>query len=98
MRHILPASLLVTLLALGLASLAGSAPAWSAPQTLSLSAAAMKSRPPRQQGQIACTIVGCMRIPPECHPEMGYTNDGTPTGFDIVVCPGRPPLYGHPWF
>ena len=38
-------------------------------------------------GQIACTINGCHRIPPQCHPEMGYSWDGIPTGFDIVVCP-----------
>jgi hypothetical protein len=41
----------------------------------------------RQTGQIACTIEGCHHIPPECHPEMGYSIDGIPTGFDIVVCP-----------
>jgi hypothetical protein len=58
--------------------------------------AAKKHR--REAGQIACTIVGCIHIPPECHPEMGYTNDGTPTGFDIVVCPGAAPLYGNPLF
>ncbi len=28
-----------------------------------------------------------VRCPRECHPEMGYTPDGTPTGFDVVVCP-----------
>jgi len=38
-------------------------------------------------GQIACTVTGCHRIPPGCHPEMGYDLDGVPTGFDIVVCP-----------
>ena len=37
-------------------------------------------------GQIACTVAGCHRIPPWCHPEMGYTPWGTPTGFDIAVC------------
>ena len=37
--------------------------------------------------QIACTVVGC-------HPEMGYTPDGTPTGFDVVVCPNYT-LYGR---
>ena len=47
-----------------------------------------KSRPhpQAQQGQIACTVTGCQRIPPNCHPEMGYTPWGIPTGFDIVVC------------
>jgi len=44
----------------------------------------------RETGQIACTIDGCHRIPPQCHPEMGYTIDGIPTGFDIVVCPPPP--------
>jgi hypothetical protein len=96
MPHTVPASLLIGLLALGLTSLAADGPPWSTPRTRSLSAAAMKSRLPRQEGQIACTIVGCIRIPPKCHPEMGYTSDGTPTGFDIVVCPGAPPLYGIP--
>jgi len=38
-------------------------------------------------GQIACTITGCHRIPPGCHPEMGYNADDVPTGFDVVVCP-----------
>lgn len=46
-----------------------------------------RRQPQRQEGQIACTVTGCQRIPPRCHPEMGYTPDGIPTGFDIVVCP-----------
>jgi hypothetical protein len=70
-------ALIIALLALGL--------------TVSGQAFAKKARarraPQRQAGQIACTIEGCHRIPPECHPEMGYTIDGIPTGFDIVVCP-----------
>lgn len=40
----------------------------------------------QRSGQIACTVAGCHRIPPNCHPQMGYTMWGTPTGFDIVVC------------
>jgi hypothetical protein len=43
-----------------------------------------RHEPPRQ---IACTITGCHPIPARCHPEMGYTIDDVPTGFDIVVCP-----------
>ena len=39
------------------------------------------------QPQIACTVVGCIPVQRGCHPEMGYTPDGTPTGFDVVVCP-----------
>jgi hypothetical protein len=53
-----------------------------------LSAASKKSTSARrpETGQIACTISGCQRIPPNCHPETGYNWDGIPTGFDIVVC------------
>jgi hypothetical protein len=46
------------------------------------------------QPQIACTVVGCMPVPRGCQPEMGYTPDGTPTGFDVVVCPNYT-LYGR---
>lgn len=45
------------------------------------------------QPQIACTVVGCIPIPRHCHPEMGYTPNGTPTGFDVAVC-GNTTLYG----
>jgi hypothetical protein len=38
-------------------------------------------------GQIACTKLGCVRIPPQCHPATGYFSDGTPTGYDIIACP-----------
>jgi len=46
------------------------------------------------QTQIACTVVGCIPVQRSCHPEMGYTPDGTPTGFDVVVCPNYT-LYGN---
>jgi hypothetical protein len=46
------------------------------------------------QPQIACTVVGCMPVPRGCHPEMGYTPSGTPTGFDVAVCPNYT-LYGN---
>jgi hypothetical protein len=46
------------------------------------------------QPQIACTVVGCMPVPCGCHPEMGYTPGGTPTGFDVAVCPNYT-LYGN---
>jgi len=46
------------------------------------------------QPQVACTVVGCMPIPRGCHPEMGYTPHGTPTGFDVAVC-GNTTLYGN---
>lgn len=41
------------------------------------------------QPQIACTVFGCHRIPAGCYPTMGYTWDGVPSGFDVVVCPRR---------
>ena len=59
-----------------------------APVGITISAASKKSTSARRQetGQIACTVSGCQRIPPNCHPETGYNWDGIPTGFDIVVC------------
>ena len=59
-----------------------------APVGITVSAASKKSTSTRRQesGQIACTVSGCQRIPPGCHPETGYNWDGIPTGFDIVVC------------
>ncbi|HEX5508961.1 MAG TPA: hypothetical protein VFX37_10700 [Pseudolabrys sp.] len=38
------------------------------------------------RGQIACTPLGCGRIPPSCHPTTAYYPDGTPTGYDAVAC------------
>jgi hypothetical protein len=49
------------------------------------------------QPQIACTVVGCQPVPRGCHPEIGYTPDGTPTGFDIMVCENQT-LYGNRFF
>jgi len=46
------------------------------------------------QPQIACTVAGCNPVPRGCHPEMGYTPDGTPTGFDVAVC-GNTTYYGY---
>ncbi|MGC1465546.1 MAG: hypothetical protein WA792_07420 [Pseudolabrys sp.] len=37
-------------------------------------------------GQIACTPIGCGRIPRNCHPTTAYYPDGTPTGYDAVAC------------
>ena len=54
-----------------------------------------RAKPARvPQTEIACTIVGCQPVPPGCHREMGYSMDGTPTGFDIAVCNGYT-LYGN---
>lgn len=38
------------------------------------------------QGQIACTELGCHRIPPNCHPTTAYYWNGIPTGYDAVAC------------
>jgi hypothetical protein len=46
------------------------------------------------QPQIACTIVGCIPVSRGCHPDIGYSLDGTPTGFDVVTCPNYT-LYGR---
>jgi hypothetical protein len=44
--------------------------------------------------QIACSVVGCQPVPRGCHPEMGYTMDGSPTGLDVAVC-GNTTYYGN---
>lgn len=64
---------------------------WSGENRM-LSAAVKKPASPHQrrdQGQIACTVDRCHRIPAGCHPETGYNWDGLPTRFDIVVCDSR---------
>ena len=43
--------------------------------------------------EIACTITGCIPVPPGCHAEMGRSPNGTPTSFDVIVCGGST-LYG----
>jgi len=46
------------------------------------------------QPQIACTVVGCIPVSRGCRPDIGYSLDGTPTGFDVVTCPNYT-LYGR---
>ena len=64
-------------------------PAFARSPGFTFAAASKKSSAnrPHEAGQIACTVTGCHRIPPGCHPQTGYNWDGIPTGFDIVVCP-----------
>jgi hypothetical protein len=83
MKTIVPVVSAVVL-ALALTS-ASAAPAHNKRQTKAAIAA---------QPQIACTVVGCIPVPRGCHPEMGYTPGGTPTGFDVAVCPNYT-LYGY---
>ena len=56
------------------------------PVTISAASKKSTSSPRQEAGQIACTVSGCQRIPPNCHPQTGYNWDGIPTGFDVVVC------------
>jgi hypothetical protein len=53
-----------------------------------------RALPPAYQPQIACTDVGCLPVPRGCVPTGGKTLNGTPTGFDVMVCPGGT-RYGH---
>jgi len=54
-----------------------------------LSAKKKPQRAVEPSGQIACTVSGCQRVPPGCHPEIEYGFDGIPTGYDMIVCSGR---------
>jgi hypothetical protein len=53
-----------------------------------------KTRASQPQPRIACTDVGCLPVPAECGIAGGKTLDGTPTGFDVMTCPGGT-RYGH---
>ncbi len=72
----------------------------SASPLTDVSAAQRKKRvravrgPGRAVGPIACMRGGCRHIPAGCQivPERSF--DGTPTGFDTFVCPGRG-TYGY---
>jgi hypothetical protein len=39
------------------------------------------------QQQIACTVIGCVPVPPGCGQTPGKTWSGSPTGGDVIVCP-----------
>ena len=85
---------LLTIVVIGalLGTLCTAASGLEVPVGITISAASKKSATAarrQEPGQIACTVAGCQRIPPNCHPQTGYNWDGIPTGFDIVVC--RPP-------
>ncbi|MGA2894460.1 MAG: hypothetical protein ABSE22_16460 [Xanthobacteraceae bacterium] len=41
----------------------------------------------RQQNHIACTVLGCIPVPPECGQTYGRTRGGIPTGYDVILCP-----------
>jgi hypothetical protein len=50
---------------------------------------AKTKKPARQQPpqQIACTVIGCVPVPPGCGQRPGRTWSGMPTGGDVIVCP-----------
>jgi hypothetical protein len=39
------------------------------------------------EAHIACTVLGCIPVPPSCGQTYGRTRNGTPTGYDVIVCP-----------
>lgn len=45
---------------------------------------AVRQQPPQQ---IACTVIGCVPVPPGCGQRPGRTWSGMPTGGDVIVCP-----------
>jgi hypothetical protein len=47
----------------------------------------------QRQALIACTAIGCVPVPPGCGRKAGRTRSGSPSGFDVIVCPpGVQPL------
>ncbi len=74
-------------LALAVAAIAFAAALIQADAATDLSA--KKKRVERGEQKIACTPAGCHPIPAGCYPTMGYTWDGVPSGFDVVVCRRR---------
>ncbi len=68
--------------AIGVALLALGAAFYSTAQ------AAQRSRHKSEpQRQIACTVLGCIPVPRQCFITYGRTMKGTPTGYDVIVCP-----------
>lgn len=39
------------------------------------------------ENRIACTVLGCQPIPPQCTTTYSRSVRGTPTGYDVIVCP-----------
>lgn len=91
-HHTLIAIVIVIVIAFTVGGLIAPAQAQSRDDIISISAEKkkpVKQRAVRRQSgghQIACTVFGCRPIPRNCYPTQGYTWDGMPTGFDIVVC------------
>lgn len=84
-RH-LPSVLIALALVAGTAPVTAQAQSESAVVSTVAQKKQKKIKRQRVTHQIACTVYGCQRIPPRCHPEQGYNWDGIPTGYDIIVC------------
>lgn len=41
----------------------------------------------RNETHIACTKLGCVQVPPGCGQTWGRKAGGTPTGYDVIICP-----------
>ena len=67
-----PLTALVLAAFLGALSTAGSTAQVSSGTTISAASKKSTSAQRQERGQIACTVSGCQRIPPNCHPETGY--------------------------
>lgn len=87
MMRTLAAAIAVAFLAAGPLS----SPAKARDAEVALSAA--KKKPAKRHivrrpadGQIACTVYGCHRIPARCQPTTEFDWWGNPTGFDAVAC------------
>ena len=49
---------------------------------------AQRHKPKAEPEQrIACTVLGCNPVRPECTSTYGRTAKGIPTGFDVILCP-----------
>jgi hypothetical protein len=48
-----------------------------------------RARQYRSPARIACTRAGCGPVPPGCTAAPERNWDGIPTGFEMIVCPGR---------
>jgi hypothetical protein len=55
---------------------------------LTAARSAHRHRPKAQaEARIACTVLGCIPVPPECGQTYGRTSTGRPTGYDVIICP-----------
>ncbi len=73
--------------AAGLVFAQGAAVSASAQSTAAAKKPHAHRNAPADAGYVACTFLGCARIPAKCRPATDYYPDGMPTGYDAVICP-----------